>query len=132
GVIVSRSSLSGELGISRGSAPLSVDLSESHIAAQTGVLVVLGESIKTLFFRLEIANCLKQLLSLWRTAHSDPGDLGPPSVILELVHAAVAVGESHRSPPTASFETSRLCPTCGPLCSPLRISTAVGICCFQA
>src|SRR5690606_29931240 len=73
GVIVSRLSLSGEFGISRGSAPLSVDLSESHIAAQTGVLVVLGESIKTLFFSLEIANCLKQLLSLRRPAHSHPG-----------------------------------------------------------
>src|SRR5690606_39287364 len=64
GVIVSRLSLSGELGISRGSAPLSVDLSESHIAAQTGVLVIFGQCFEPLSLSLVVADDLVKLLTL--------------------------------------------------------------------
>src|SRR5690606_2832244 len=97
GVIVSRLSLSGELGISRGSAPLSVDLSESHIAAQTGVLVVLGESIKTLFFRLKIPYRLIELFPIFCPPYRDPRDVRAPAIAGELINRSVPIREPHRS-----------------------------------
>src|SRR5690606_2591428 len=96
--------------------PFIIQLAQGHVPAVADrPLVILREGGQRLPLRSVVADRVIELLPVLRPSDRDPSPPRPPTVAREFVDAAVAVWKFHRSPPTASFDTSRLCPRCGPL-----------------
>src|SRR5690606_20033268 len=96
--------------------PFIIQLAQGHVPAVADrPLVILREGGQRLPLRSVVAYRIEQLLALRRPSDRDPSPPRPPAVAGQPVNRSVAVWEPQGSPPpTASFETSQLCPGFAP------------------